>query len=279
MTIRQALAEYQNVEIEILLAHVLGKSKEFLFMSPARRLTRIQINRLTRMVGRREKGEPIAYILGYKDFYGLRFRVNRDVLIPRPETEGLVELALQALKSCKPRAANRKILDLGTGSGCIAISIAKALRNSKLKHQIVASDISPAALKVARKNARARGVKISFIQSDLLQNIRGKFDIVITNLPYVSHKDYRARFKNLAREPKIALTDGTNAWIIYERFFKAISESKILNPKSTIFLEIDPRSRIRLARYRQTYLPGAELKFEKDLAGKFRFATVTTPII
>src|SRR3989344_4348414 len=97
MTIKDVIKKHNKIEIELLFSHLLGKSKEFLYLFPAHELTRIQANRLTQMVRRREKGEPIAYILGYKDFMGLRFKVNRDVLIPRPETEWLVERVLSVI--------------------------------------------------------------------------------------------------------------------------------------------------------------------------------------
>src|SRR5207245_2413791 len=111
-----------SIEIELLLSHILGKSKEFLFVRPQNKLTAGQSSALLKLISRRQKGEPVAYLLGYKDFAGLRFKVNKDVLIPRPESEWLVE----RVKRLELRG--KKILDMGTGSGCIAISIAKKLR-------------------------------------------------------------------------------------------------------------------------------------------------------
>ena len=287
MTIKEGLKKYSSVEIDLLLSHILGKPKEFLFMSPVYELTQLQINKLAQMVKRRLVGEPIAYILGYKDFMGHRFKVNKDVLIPRPETEWLVEHVLNILRAKRSgvekfstSSNSIKILDLGTGSGCIAVSLARQLQNWNIKHQITASDVSPAALAIARQNAKQilhyhtgvydSGVK--FIQSDLLASIKGKFDIIIANLPYVTTKDYRTRIKNLGYEPKKALTDGTNRWEIYKRFFEQVPYR--LSPNGIIYLEIDPKAKPKLLIWAKKNLPSANIKFYKDYNNLWRHMTV-----
>ena len=201
MTLKEALVKYHNFEIELLLAHVLGKPKEFVFLHPEYKLSNYQVLKLSSMVRRRQKGEPIAYILGYKDFMGLRFKVNKSVLIPRPETEWILEHlshgvipalweeSLQGKKKIlrpaflKPKKGETqndacivRILDVGTGSGCIAVAIAHQckVKSVKYKVQITASDISPAALKIAKENARRHKTSVKFVLSDLLQNIKGK---------------------------------------------------------------------------------------------------------
>ena len=160
MAIKDCLKIYSEIEIELLLEHVLRKPKEFIFLHPEFKLTMRQLNNLTQLAKRRLKGEPMAYILGYKDFYGLRFKVNKSVLVPRPETELLVN---HIVRACREqvfstrfvRSKNIKMLDLGTGSGCIAISLAKKFKDLKIENfKIIASDISKQALAVAKQNAK-----------------------------------------------------------------------------------------------------------------------------
>ncbi len=328
MTIKQALIKYRKIEIDLLLSHILGKSREFLYLHPERGLTLGQQRGLTRMIKHRQKGEPMAYIVGYKDFMGLRFKVDRRVLIPRPETEELVDKVLKVCKVARGvipsdppaggeprnplnlidkgslrsgRDDNLKILDIGTGSGCIAVSLARGLRakGKGLRTEITASDISLAALKVAKVNAkrllpltpsplppnfakatmgrRGRGIKgegakIKFIKSDLFKNINGKFDIIVANLPYVPKKDYESRIKNLEWEPKIALADPVKDFDMYLRFFEQVK--KHLNPKFRIYLEIDPKTKNYVINYVIKYLPKAKVKFYKDLNGLWRFAEI-----
>ncbi len=234
-------------------------------MNPEIKITKKQYNNLTKIIKRREKGEPVAYILGYKDFMGLRFKVNRDVLIPRPETEQLVYKVYKGKKALK-------ILDLGTGSGCIAIALAKQLQKSKIKYQVTASDVSKKALKVARQNAQTHKVKIIFKHSDILQNVRMSFDVIIANLPYVTSGDYYRLKQNLKFEPKMALTDGTNRWETYKRFFEEVG--KRLNPRAVIFLEIDPRSISKILIWIKKYLPKAKVRFYKDVNRLWRYAII-----
>lgn len=252
MTIKDTLKKYQNIETEILLGHVLKKSKEFLYTHPEKKLTALELKKFKTLTKRRLKGEPIAYILGYKDFYGLRFKVNKNVLIPRPETEWLVEKAL--IQKNKNR-----ILDIGTGSGCIAIAIKKHSKTSK----VTASDISFKALAVAKANARNQTVKIKFIKSNLFSNLKGKFDMIIANLPYVPTSDYKKLKSNLKYEPKLAITDGTNTAEIYKRFLKDVKNH--LSPKGLVLLEIDPSTK--------KYLPKQALIY-KDIAGLPRYAEI-----
>ena len=271
LTIRQVLQQNKEVaEPDLLLGHVLRKPQEFLYINPGFTLTPTQFSAFTKLCERRKNGEPIAYILGYKYFYGLKFKVNKHVLVPRPETEWLVERALALVESRKSIKSKVSILDVGTGSGCIAISLAHSLTSheSRVTTSIIASDISPTALEVAAQNAKAHKVNVEFVQSDLFKNVRGKFDIVIANLPYVPQGMYELLYHNLKYEPKVAITDGGEVWDIYQKFFAQLP--KHLKPGGTALLEIDDGSKPDMQKMIHTLLPGWHAKFSKDLGGLWR---------
>ena len=269
VTIKEALVHYQHMEIEILLSKILGKTKEFLYMNPERKLSRYQVRKLSSLVERREKGEPMAYILGYKDFYGLRFIVNKHVLVPRPETEEIVHKVYQVHKVREPL----RILDVGTGSGAIIVSLATSFSNlSPLTYHLTASDVSPAALEVAKKNAKIHNTKIKFIKSDLFKNISGRFDVIVSNLPYVPKNVYRSKIDNLKWEPKLALVDTVRDFDLYKKFFEQIPYH--LHPKSLIYLEMDPKTKPHITSYVKKYLPGWQVKFTKDLNDLWRYAEI-----
>jgi release factor glutamine methyltransferase len=312
VSIKEALKKYSSVEIDLLLSHILGKPREFLYMNGEHKLTRIQADRLTRMERRREKGEPVAYILGYKDFYGLRFKVNKNVLIPRPESEWLVDRVLSCVIPSRARNPlyweNRKlsdpsdpprmhsssvgmtpikILDVGTGSGCIAISLAKELtQNTKHKTQIIASDISWAAIKVAKQNTRIHRVKIKFIHSDILQNVRMNFDIIVANLPYLPSEastkeggwselknNTSAETAGLKFEPKQALHTKEKGLMQIRRLLEQIALLK-QKPKLAYF-EFDPRQKQDLHKLIKKILPEMGVKFYKDFNGLWRFTEIS----
>ena len=307
MTIKRALRKYHKIEIELLLAHVLRKSKEFVFMHSDFILTSYHFDILSSLIKRREKGEPVAYILGYKDFYGLRFKVNKNVLIPRPETEIIVNLVIASVakqsfqkkkiasspdKALAPRNDKIKILDIGTGSGCIIISLAKNLMHngSHCALEFYASDISAAALKVAKQNAKILLApnshtpvygRVRFIHSDLLTDIKGDFDIIIANLPYfpseaLAKEGGWSEWKNntsaatagLKFEPKGALFASERGLYQIIRLLRQISALKT-QPK-LVYLEFDPRQKRQLSSEIKKLLPRAEVTFHKDFAGRWR---------
>jgi release factor glutamine methyltransferase len=288
MTIKEALRRYNKIEIKLLLEHILKKPKEFLFMNPEVRISENRKIRLEQMVKRRQKGEPIAYILGYKDFYGLRFKVDKDVLIPRPETEILVEKTIERLKDLRLKDSNRalRILDVGTGSGCIAVclggccaKIPFALCKGNLC-TVFASDISKKALKVAKENAKKHNVKVKFIHSDILacpvvnpssttgENIKMSFDIIIANLPYLPEKF----IKDLKFEPKTALYAKEKGLFLIHELLSQIA--KLEKKPKYIFLEFDPRQKNLLQKLIKRILPKAEAKFYRDLNNFWRVAEV-----
>ena len=208
--------ESAMLDAEILLSFVLKNPKEFIYAHPEDTISKIQDTRYKKYLLRRIKGEPVAYIIGHKEFYGLDFLVNKNVLIPRPKTELLVE---EILKN-----KNIKIIaDIGTGSGCIAIALAK--NNPKLK--IYATDISARALEVAGQNAKFHKVKITFKKGNLLEPIKHiKLDALVANLPYLSKKIYQKNYSQLKFEPKLALLAGQGGLECYKKLFSQIRKLK-----------------------------------------------------
>lgn len=274
MTIRDALKKYSAIEIELLLAHVLNKPKEFLFMNPDRQLSNVQINKLSGVAKRRQKGEPAAYILGYKDFCGLRFKVNKDVLIPRPETESIVERLGKIISGfVRGSGSYATILDIGTGSGCIIISLANTI--SAKNFIFFGSDVSEKALKVAKANAKAYHAPIKFIKSSLLKNIRQDFDIIIANLPYVWKawkNNSSAETIGLKFEPKQALFAEEKGLKLIRQLLEQITKRK--NKPKLVYLEFDPRQKKDLAVLIKKYLPRSKSTYFKDLAGLWRFVEI-----
>lgn len=238
MTIADALKKYTDIEIELLLGHLLQQSKEFLYLHPEYKLSSEESAELVQMSKLRESGVPTAYITRYKHFYGLNFKVSKNVLIPRPETEWIVDEALRITtkKQREPKRKVVRILDVGTGSGAIAVSL--AFNTDPAKVEIFATDISDKALVVAKQNANAAKVKINFSKHDLLTGVNGKFDIIIANLPYVPASDYKKFFENLKHEPKLALTDGTDNFILIKKLIDQLPSR--LNKDGFVLLEIDP---------------------------------------
>lgn len=186
------------LETRILISHALQLSRVQLITQSGRALTADEAQRLTTLLQRRLNGEPIAYIVGEREFYGLAFHVTPDVLIPRPETELLVELALEFLPE------NGRVLDMGTGSGAIAIAIAYARPDVA----VTALDVSEAALVIAQRNAAHHQVQVEFLQSDWYNALTDqRFDVIVANPPYIVSGDDHLSQGDLRFEPINALTD------------------------------------------------------------------------
>ena len=195
-----------RAEIEIILCHVLNCDRTNLFLSGALLINKDHLSRLDDIVTRRATRYPLQYILEESWFYGRRFFVSPAVMIPTPETELLCETAIRFVK--KADLTKPRILDLGVGSGVISVTIAKELDDC----QIVAVDISPDAIEVAKRNARDLGAadKIEFRQSDLFEAVTGdeKFDLILSNPPYISDEEYKTLPPEVLADPKVALTSG-----------------------------------------------------------------------
>jgi release factor glutamine methyltransferase len=224
-------------DAELLMLHVLGKNKAWLLANPHEILTAKETVRYYAVVDRRLAGEPIQYILGETEFYGLPFQVTRDVLIPRPETEHLVEKVIALAdgfhQSLTPQP---RIVDVGTGSGAIAVALAAKLTYAGL----TAIDLSAAALSVARRNAELNGVskQIRFLQGDLLAPVaEGRFEIVVSNPPYVPQGDRDGLAVEVRDfEPGLALFAGDDGLDIYRRLIP--DAFAVLVPGGFLALEI-----------------------------------------
>lgn len=194
----QVRPQLDPVDNRILLCHALGLTRVGLITQSARELSADEAAQLSELIARRLNGEPVAYIIGQREFYGLPFEVDPAVLIPRPETELLVELALERL----PRQG--RVLDMGTGSGAIAV----ALAHTRPDASVSALDVSAAALAVARRNAAANAANVRFLASDWYDALKGQqFELIVSNPPYIAAGDSHLAQGDLRFEPAGALTD------------------------------------------------------------------------
>ncbi len=190
-----------RLEAELLLCSILGCERAWLIAHAEEAVDSSNVHSAHALFARRHAGEPVSYITGWREFYGLALRMTQDVLIPRPETELLVELALERL----PLGAPARVLELGTGSGAIAI----ALATERPGLGIVATDVSEAALALARRNARDHGAEIVFIHSDWFDALGPEpFDLIASNPPYVAAGDAHLERGDVRFEPRLALVGG-----------------------------------------------------------------------
>jgi release factor glutamine methyltransferase len=249
-----------SLDAEVLLRHITGLTKEGLISHRLSKILPAKYNKYLELLKERANGLPIAYITGEKEFFRLKFKVNRHVLIPRPETESLVERIIFELKG----KHNLKILDIGTGSGCIIISLAKNLSNN---NQYFASDDSQRALSVAEENAEAHKVKTKFIRSDLTKMTGTDYDVIIANLPYLPQIDD----PSIAHEPKMALVANKNGLELYERLFKELAESK---HRPVVYLEFGHDQAESIQALASKHLPESLVIIFKDLMGIPRFARI-----
>jgi len=294
-----------RLDAEVLLAHSLGnKDRTWLYVHALEPLEANQINTFEALLRRREQREPVAYIVGHKEFFGLEFEVNSHVLIPRPETELLIEMALRMANGepaipSEPKApwwrAERnhplghvsnprpsegqskiharqrgspksKIVDVGTGSGCIASALAKNLPIATF----FAIDASPEALQLAQRNAKRHGVadRIAFLQGNLLQPLTSPVDLIVTNPPYVSHPELAAASISpevSQYEPRLALDGGQDGLEVIRRLLPQAKAK--LKPGGSLLVEIGSTQGQAVVQLAETYFPGANIQVKKDLAG------------
>ncbi len=273
-----AINELKNIstspelDAEIILANAIKKNKEYLYTYPEKNLTLPQIKKFQQMISRRKKYEPIACIIGYKEFYGLKFKITKRTLIPRPETEMIVEETLSILKLARKPVI---LIDIGTGSGCIPIAIAKNIKHPRVK--IYAADISKEALKIAKANAKINNAekKIKFLRGNLLEplekiikNAANKNIIITANLPYLPTEIYNHAMPDVkSYEPKNALIAGKDGLKYYRELFKQIKKILPIQSSFYILCEIDPSQKNSIKTLSRKYFPCAIFQIKKDLAG------------
>jgi len=257
MTIRKALqsinaqldgiSDAPTLDAERLLLHVLKQSESaWLHAHADETLSSATEAELRALAARRAAGEPLGYILGTWEFYGRPFFVTSDVLIPRPETENLIEAAIRYLKNVNQSAVT--VADIGTGSGCVAITLLLELPAPHYKLKVIATDISPAALAMAQKNAERHGVadKIEFLEGDMLKPLAGrKVDLIVSNPPYVSTQELdlphsakaprgKIETRGLDFEPRIALDGGPDGQKYVEQIKNAGIPALVESTNGTI---------------------------------------------
>lgn len=223
---------------------------------------------LEEAIERLKKGEPVQYIIGDVDFYGNIIKVNKNVLIPRRETEELVEKTLERIKQIFPKE-NINILDIGTGSGCIPITIKKFLPNNNVS----AVDISQDALEVAVDNSKANNTNINFIHSNLFENVSGKYHCIISNPPYIREdEEIMDIVKN--NEPHLALYAPNKGLYFYEEILK--QASNYLEKKYIIAFEIGETQGQEILDIAKKYFPTSNIVLEQDLQHLDRFIFITS---
>ncbi len=253
----ESTAEVSRFDAELLLADVLGKSRAYLRAYAEDSLTKQQILGFQQRLSRRQRGEPLAYILGTKEFWSLTLKVTPHVLIPRPETELLVSYLLENFGE----KSQCRVLDLGTGSGAIACAVA----SEKPKWSVLAVDQSKEALAVAKGNARANHLdNIEFSCSDWFEKIEGTFDLVLSNPPYIDENDPHLMRDGLQYEPQAALIAGKNGYA--DLFYLIKNTKQYLKPNACLVLEhgYEQAEKVRLYFQQQGYLSVQTLK---DLNG------------
>ena len=245
-----------RLDIEILVRHLLGIDRTALFVRPHEPLSDQKLADLGALVDRRLAGQPIAYLTGEREFMGMPFRVGPGVLVPRPETELLVEDALAWLKNRDEQA----VLDVGTGSGAIAISIAKLSPNSK----VIASDASMDALRWAALNRDELHAPVELVLGDLTEPFSGPIDFLLANLPYL-RPEQLAGNRDIQAEPEMALVSGIDGLDLIRRLLAAAP--RVMSSRGAIGLEIDPDQTRAVESLARDRFPNAIITTRVDLAG------------
>lgn len=255
-----------RLDAELLLAHVLGWPRARLLAEGRLPLDPQRESAFRSLVARRAALEPVAYLIGHKEFYGLDFVVDARVLVPRPETELLVEKALERLKVRTLERPN--IVDVGTGSGAIAVALALHLPEA----QIMAIDISPAALELARQNVERHGLteRVRLLEGDLLDPLDQPVDLIVSNPPYtiLSEIDEGVR----RHEPRQALDGGADGLDLYRRLLAAAPAK--LRPGGAVLLEIGATQAAAVAELARRSFPEASVAVHQDLAGRDRVIVI-----
>lgn len=265
-----------QLDAQVLLCYVLEIERAMLYAYPEREITSIQQQEYFTLIARRKLHEPVAYLTGQKEFYGLDFFVDQRVLIPRPETEQLVETALAMIRESMANGHIPVVADIGTGSGALAIAI--AVEEPRLP-SIYACDISSAALELAYRNCQRHHVteRVRLLQGDLLSPLPEPIDLLLANLPYVGTDELNAIPADVYRyEPHQALFSGSDGLDLLRRLGKAIDQQSMLKPAGTLLLEIGYQQRESLTLFLHDIWPDAIITCQQDNAGLDRLLQVKT---
>jgi len=270
-----SISETPALDASVLLAHIIDKPRTWILSHPELTLTTVQQKKLDISLVKLESGVSFPYVLGHWEFFGLKLTVTPDVLIPRPETELLVDKAIAWLSKNPHR---RSVADIGTGSGAIAVSIAANVQDVS----ILATDISKLALQVAKQNAKTNNAihKINFVECDLLpepsksKDHITKIDLLCANLPYIPTKTLH-KLSVFGREPTLALDGGENGFDLIERLLKQVPE--YLAPKGVMLLEFEATLGRQAMEISQRILSNANIQIHKDLTGRDRLLEIHMP--
>jgi release factor glutamine methyltransferase len=267
-----ATSRTPRLDAEILLAHTLGCTRAHLLASFHEQLDQEQVLAFQRLITRRAHSEPVAYLTRQREFYGLNLLVDERVLVPRPETELLVDLALIAAR--RIRIADLKIADIGTGSGAVALALAA---NLPPQTRIYATDISADALHVAAINAAHHGLtsQVRLLQGDLLAPLPEPVHLIVSNPPYTVIDEIDAGVRD--HEPRLALDGGSNGLEVYHRLIPQAAEWLHTDVDSCMLLEIGATQAAAVLDIARQTFPRAALEVRKDLAGHDRVAMIEVP--
>ena len=260
-----AVTDTPLLEAEVLLAHVLDASRTTLLARPERILTTNQLTSYQTLIHQRVSNYPLPYLTGRVEFYSLEFEITPEVLIPRPETETLVDLALAR----RPET----IADVGTGSGCIAVALAVRLPQTT----VCAIEISPAALTVARRNVERHNVadRVRLIAGDVLNPRPSPADLIVSNPPYIPTGDCALLPTSIRNhEPRQALDGGPDGLAVIRRLLA--QAPAVLKPEGTLLVEIGADQGEAASRLAHTYFPEAKIRVHPDLAGRDRVLEIQT---
>ncbi len=267
-----SISDTSALDASVLMAHVVGKPRTWVMAHPELTLTSEQQERLGDALTQLEIGKPFPYVLGHWEFFGMEFDITPEVLIPRPETELLVEKAIEWMQESKVR---RTVADVGTGSGVIAVSIAANIPTS----HILATDISPKALAVAENNARKFNVadRINFVECDILPPRPASFsteehlDLLCANLPYIPTETLH-NLPIYGREPTLALDGGADGLDLFRRLMSVAPEW--MAPNSLILLEIEATLGVQALNLACDMFSRAEIHLHQDLTGRDRLLEI-----
>lgn len=264
----ESLSESAALDAQVLVANIISRDRAWVLAHPEAPISAAHVIAFEAALARLESSEPLPYVLGEWEFYGLPFTITPDVLIPRPETELLVDLGLDWLKK---NPESRSVLEIGTGSGCIGVSL--AVNQPDL--QLLAIDVSGEALEVARVNVERHQVveQVTLQQGDLLSGIEGKYDLVCANLPYIPTEMLKS-LEVFGREPTLALDGGEQGLDLIIRLLA--QAPKVLAPKGIILLEIKTSQGNSAKTAAERVFPEASIEVHPDLQGHPRLLHIQT---